>query len=193
MTFADAKLWVLECEKKEARKTFVVNDLEIAAESIHDFRLVQVWPRLTAEANNKMLMMKCFCPVCHKFCFCHHCWVMQLLLDRRRSFPIPYETVHVAKVEDIPLRKAFRTPDDPKPNQIPRNWHPVSLHPKDWNPTEYAVDPEYDDGEAQWFINHKTSQKGMEDQREDDIFEDFCTDLEANRVMCICSFPSMHP
>ena len=88
-------------------------------------------------------------------------------------------------MEDIPLRKAFRTPDDPKPSQIPRNWHPVSLHPKDWNPTEYAVDPASDDAAAQLFINNKTSQQAMQDQREDDVFEDYCADLEADRVMCI--------
>ena len=185
LTFADAKLWDRECENKEASKTIVVNELERAAEAIHDFRLVQVWPRLTAEANDETLMMKCFCPVGHKFCFCHHSWVLQLLVNRRKSFPIPYETVHVAEVEDIPLRKAFRTPDDPKPSQIPRNWHPVSLLPRDWNPTEYAVDPEYDDEEARWFMNEKLSKQAMDDQREDDIFEDHCAEMEANRVMCI--------
>ena len=91
--------------------------------------------------------------------------------------------VHVEVVEDIPLRKPFRQPDDPKTSQIPRNRHPVSLHPKYWNPTEYAVDPEYDEAEAQWFINLKKSKQAMDDQREEDIFDDFAQSWK----------PSMHP
>ena len=61
----------------------------------------------------------------------------------------------------------------------------MSLLPRDWNPTEYAVDPEYDDEEARWFMNEKLSKQAMDDQREDDIFEDHCAEMEANRVMCI--------
>ena len=69
----------------------------------------------------------------------------------------------------------------------------MSLLPRDWNPTEYAVDPEFDEEEAQWFMNEKLSKQAMDDQRENDIFEDYCADMEANWVMCNCSFPSMHP
>ena len=55
------------------------------------------------------------------------------------------------------------------------------------------MDPEYDEGEAEWFINLKKSKQAMDDQREDDLFDDWCTYLESDRVMCICCFPSMPP
>ena len=118
---------------------------------------------------------------------------MQILLDRGRLVPIPYEKLNVAEVEDIPMRKAFRKPDDPAPSQIERNWQPVSLNPKDWNPTKYAVDSDYDAAEAEWMIEHKKSKEAQDLQRELDIFDDYCTMLESQRVTCICSFASVPP
>ena len=55
------------------------------------------------------------------------------------------------------------------------------------------MDIDYDAGEAEWFIQHKKTKEAQDDQREDDIFDDWCTFLESDRVICICSFPSVPP
>ena len=81
LLYANKALWTKHCETERDKRTIVVNELEMAAQAIHDFRLVQFWPRLTAEANDETIMMQCFCHLGRKFCFCHHCWVMQILLD----------------------------------------------------------------------------------------------------------------
>ena len=97
---------------------------------------------------------------------------MQILLDRSKAFIIPYEQQSVIVVEDIPMRKAHRKPDDPAPSQIRKDWVPVCLDPKDWDPVTYTVDSEYDAAEDHWLQPHKESTQEEDDQRELDIFDD---------------------
>ena len=85
LLYADEKLRTKHCETESDQRSIVVNELEMASQAIYDFRIVRFWPRMTAEANKHTIMMQCFCHLGHKFCFCHHCWVMQILLDRGKS------------------------------------------------------------------------------------------------------------
>ena len=118
LLYANEAQWTAHCDKEKKGRSIVVNQLEMATKAIHNFRLVQFWLRLTEEANQHTIMMQCFCDLGHKFCFCHYCWVMQILLNRNKSYLIPYEKANVVEVEDIPKRKAFRNPEDPAPSQI---------------------------------------------------------------------------
>ena len=116
LLYADKAQWNAHCDQEMEDASIVVNKLGMATQAIHDFRLMRFWPRLTEEADSTTEMMQCFCDLGHKFCFCHHCWVMQILLNRFKSYVIPHEKQTVAEVEDIPKRKAHRKPDDPAPS-----------------------------------------------------------------------------
>ena len=107
-TFAEESKWNEYRDKRSDDGFIYVDGLEMAAEALHDFRLVRYWPRLTKETDSTTIVMLCFCHLGFKFCFCHHCWVMQILLSRSKAFIISYEPQSVIEVEDIPMRKAHR-------------------------------------------------------------------------------------
>ena len=127
-TFAEEAKWNASEYRDELQDDrFIYADgLKTAVQAIHDFQLVRYWARMTEETNNSNVMMQYFCLLRFKFGFCHHCWVLQILLNQSKTFIIPYQTSGAIEVEDIPMRKTYWHEGDKLPSRIPRDWTPVS-------------------------------------------------------------------
>ena len=196
LLMADEKQWgdYIDARLEGSSSEIVYKDGVVKAlERLYNFHRMRIWKIWCEESNDDLLIIQCFCPNCFKNGFCRHAWVLQILLNRKKSYIIHFEKKGEIDKEDIPRRPSKRDKhakvQKPKEqhDKVRREWNKISLDPKSLPRTSEAEEEFSDafkEAEDDWYRSQGALQWPEYQLHEDEYkgYQEYLAVLKQERV-----------